>query len=334
MFSRRAVHRFFALFAFCIASGFAHADHAGRWTVVELTPDSAGGGVARAVNNRGDVVGQTFTQGASGIASRAFLWHRGTRDAIPTPGSQSAAFAINEKGTIAGSVDGVAFMWTDGQPKSLLVAGEARAINDHDEITGNFWTGGTVGSGANVGFLFRDGAVFQLPNLSNGRGNNASDLDNAGIVVGNSVMTGSSDLHAVLWDNGVPRELGTLGGAQSFAARIDDHGDIVGEAQDATGNFVLVRWQARTGSIEKLLDRSSVAGINNRGDIIGNNLGTGAAFLLQEGTLTALLDLPAMKAAGWESFSPMGINDRGWIVGSAWKPGISTLGTALLLIPQ
>ena len=44
------------------AASFAYAAPTKSWTVVDLTPDSAAGGLARDVNNRGDVVGHTFTQ--------------------------------------------------------------------------------------------------------------------------------------------------------------------------------------------------------------------------------------------------------------------------------
>lgn len=41
-----------------------------------------------------------------------------------------------------------------------------------------------------------------------------------------------------------------------------------------------------------------------------------------------------MRAAGWQTFTPWGINERGWIVGTGWKPGAPFWGTALLLIPS
>lgn len=71
-----------------------------------------------------------------------------------------------------------------------------------------------------------------------------------------------------------------------------------------------------------------------RGAIVGSDQVTGAAFLYEDGAVTALMDLPEMRAAGWTAFTPWGINDRGWIVGSAWKPGIAFSCTALLLIPK
>lgn len=315
-------------------STLALAAPARHWSVVELTADSPGGGTARAVNNRGDVVGQTFTGSGFHVVSHAYVWRNGVREDIAAGlGESSIAWAINGKGTIAGSVDGTAYMWKDGRPIPLQAAGDALGINDRDEVVGHFWTGGVVGSGRELPFLFRDGTVYPLPTLGGRVSSEALAINDRGMAIGFSLIANTSDTHGVLWEDGAVRDLATLGGRNSFAERINEAGEIVGRAQDADGNFDLVRWRAGGGPPEVLFPRSQPGGINNRGAIVGNHQDTGMPFLYEDGQTTSLLDLPAMKAGGWQAFSPMGINDRGWIVGIAWKPGVAFVGTALLLVP-
>jgi probable HAF family extracellular repeat protein len=307
------------------------------WTVIELTADSAAGGTARDVNNRGDVVGQTFVQTGPlpfGLTPHAFLWQNGVRlDIGSAAGTSSAAWAINASGTIVGTVDRTAYQWIDGQPISLRLAGTATAINDAGEIVGDYWTGGAVGSGQDKPYLLSNGVLFELPTLG-GSVNAASAINNRSDVVGYASVGNTLSTHAVLWRAQSIRDLGTLGGMNSFASRVNDSGVIVGRAQAANGAYYLARWSTNGGPIESLMEGGSPTGLNNRGDIVGNNIYTGVPFLYQDGTVTNLLQVDALHAAGWTSFSPLAINDRGWIVGNAWKPGAPFWGTALLLIPR
>jgi len=321
-----------------LLAGAAHADRAKQWTVVQLTADSTGGGLARDVNNHGDVVGHTFVQTGPlpfGFTPHAFLWRNGARQDIGSPaGKSSVALSINDRGTIVGQVDGHGFMWKDGQASSLGFAGSAVAVNKRDEIVGTYWTGGAIGSGQERAFLMRDGVLFDLPTLNNGAGNAANDINDDGTVTGFSTIPFTSNEHAVVWRGLALRDLGTLGGLESFGNRINNHGVVVGTSQDASGGRFMARWNANGGPPEKLAASFVPAGINDHGAIVGNDVGSGMPFLFEDGAVTNLLELPAMKAGGWTAFAPMAINDHGWIVGSAFKPGTAFFGTALLLVPK
>jgi probable HAF family extracellular repeat protein len=70
--------------------------------------------------------------------------------------------------------------------------------------------------------------VIELPTLGGDQAV-AFGINDLGDVVGWSLTRGG-ELHACLWDDGVPVDLGTLGGAQSRAWAINNAGTIVGES--------------------------------------------------------------------------------------------------------
>lgn len=325
------------LAALLSVSAFAAAAPTKQWSVVELTPDSPGGGSASDVNNRGDVVGQTLRQTGPlpfGFTPTAYVWRNGVREDIGSgAGRSSVASAINDKGTIVGAVDGTAYMWKDGVATSLHIAGNAVDINKGEQIAGTYWTGGAIGSGQERPFVMRDGVLFELPMLGTS-GAGVGALNDKGVVVGYGLAPATSTTHAVLWQDLAIRDLGTLGGRDSFADRINNHGVIVGRSQDASGARFMARWNVGGGPIEKLQAGFVPFGINDHGAIVGSDQNTGIAFLYEDGVVTNLLELPAMKAGGWKAFTPRAINDHGWIVGTAWKPGVAFWGTAVLLMPD
>ena len=182
--------------------------------------------------------------------------------------------------------------------------------------------------------MYRDGVLTELGTLG-GNWSGAGAISDKGVIVGSSYLPRSSTFRAFIWQGGVMRELPGLGGSESGAGPMNNHGVILGTAFDTAGKQWMVRWTNPDLPPEKLMERGGGYALNDHGDIAGVNLNTGKPFLLEtDGTLTWLLDLPAMKAAGWHTFAPFAMNDHGWIVGVAWKPGVSTLGTALLLKPR
>lgn len=323
-----------ALFLACACAFQANAAKP-AWSVVELTPDSSYGGTARGVNSRGDVIGQVFALEGSRYVSHAYLWQGGVRTDIgATAGHETIPWALNDKGTIVGYADGFAYRWQDGNATSLHFAGEATGINRSGTIIGRYWTSGTYGYGADRAIVYRDGTLTELGTLG-GNYSGAASINDKGVIVGSSYLPRSSTLRAFVWQDGVMRELQGLGGSESSASRINNHGVIVGTAFDTAGRQWMVRWASPDAAPEPLMQRGAAYALNDHGDIAGNNLDTGKPFLLESnGTLTWLLDLPAMQSAGWRSFAPTSINDHGAIVGTAWKPGVSSFGTALLLAPK
>lgn len=223
-------------------------------------------GVAHGINNAGIIVGIS----SDGTASRATRWTDSGAGYVPadlgtiagTPTSTGRAYAINESGAIAGlSTNGAgtsqATLWDAGTITNLTSLGDgtkfsqAFDLNDNRQIVGSSSTGQTVGNligttsttSITRGFLWEDGTMTELApfNLytpsNNGSTTNyhsvANDINNAGLVVGNSQRIAGSAAVATLWENAAPIDLNTFLPADSgwvlrSAEGINAQGDIVG----------------------------------------------------------------------------------------------------------
>jgi probable HAF family extracellular repeat protein len=131
--------------------------------------------------------------------------------------------------------------------------------------------------------------------------------------------------HAVLWENGKVKDLGTLGGAFSNVAyAINNHGQVVG-ISDLPGDTTAHAFFWQNGTLTDLGtlpgDFFSVAfSINNKAQVVGESCDVNfncRAFLWQRGVMTDLNTLTSPDSSLY-LLSANDLNDRGEIVGQAY----------------
>ncbi len=230
-------------------------------------------GVAQDINNAGVIVGiSSASNGSGGFVSRPTRWvNNGTAyvasDLGTVAGTATAtgrANAINQNNAVAGQSTNEATpavtqatLWNRSTITSLGSLGDgtrfsqASGLNNNNVVVGSSSTGQTVGqligttstTGITRAFSWNAGAMTELApfNLftpaNTGATTNyhsvANDINDAGIVVGNSQRIFGAAAVATLWQNGIAIDLNTLiasgsGWTLLNAESINDAGDIVG----------------------------------------------------------------------------------------------------------
>ena len=244
----------------------------------------------------------------------------------PLPATNfSRGFGINNAGVLAGSVrneDGtvVAFrmsnhdLWMSAEAVATNGLPEIKfAINDRGDVVGH-----KVVAGGIAPVLWEDGTLYDLANLPGYLYGEVYDINASGQMVGEclngSYVTPTSMRAAIFSRDGDAIDIGTLGGTKASAAAINDHGDIVGVAENASGQMRAFLYH--DGVMEDIGTlggtTANANGINNRGDIVGRSLlanGAIRAFLYSDGVMQ---DLGTLGGAASVAFD---INDLGDVVG-------------------
>jgi probable HAF family extracellular repeat protein len=294
---------------------------------------------------------------------------------------------LNNRGTVTGSADtskpnpnftnfnpcippdpflSLLFKWQNGSLTSLkpLPGGfntTNGSINTHDAISGNSEVGemdpilGVPGCHA---ALWEKDSVVDLGTLEGGYESLAFAINDNNLVVGAAANTipdpfstflfgWSTETRAFVWQNGVMRDLGTLGGNDAAANYVNDEGQIIGSsftdtmANPTTGLPTQHPFLWEDG---RMIDLGSLggsygfpSGINNHGSIAGLSYLAGDTifhpFLWDRGVISDLGTL------GGDSGYALGINDAGEVVGRADLPGsayttLSSGSTAKCLISE
>jgi len=242
---------------------------------------------ARALNDSGQVVGWSRT---SSRITHAFLWDAATGmqdlGALLPEGTESKAVGINNSGQVVGHWWGSDFV--------------AHAFL-YDPATG----------------------MGNLPGLVAGGWSYAYAINDAGQITGEALPADiASRGHAVLWDPATGlRDLGTLGGNESQARAVNNHGQVVGLARTAIGESHAFLWNSVTGMRDLgTLGTGAVSvaeGVNDLGQVVGYSETAGYsgchhAFLWDP--VTGIKDLGAF---GLYRSHACGINDAGQIIGWA-----------------
>jgi len=293
------------------AAAQAHAKPLKRqaqWTLVDVGTLGGPGSYGAGISNAGVVVG---CADVAGSGTHAFVYQAGSIRDLGTGSDasdgNSCALAVNDEGLVAGrAATGELVEWVDGNVVHLGVKGNVTAVNGAGTVVGSINDGASTRA-----FMYRDGVVTDLGNL----GTDASAASSANAINAQGQIVGNSNNHAFRYQAGAMTDLGTLGGSSSIAKGIDDRGDIVGMSADAHGTPTPFVYNGAMRALPAPTYSAAIA-INNRGQVIGSGEGI-YGYLLDNGTVTRLDTIPAVQAKGWRHLEPTGINDRGWIVGTA-----------------
>jgi probable HAF family extracellular repeat protein len=282
------------------------------YQVMDLGTLGGTASVARAINDRGQVVGESTINSGE---NHAFIWENGRmRDLGLFPGDLFAAASdINNRGQVvgAGAADFSphALLWENGRVIDLGgTFSQAFAINNRGQIVG-------VTSGGAA--LWQNGVLHNLASLSGG-GSEAFDINDKGVIVGYST-TATGESHAVMWTDGGIVDLGTLPGDDfSQALAINSQGQIVGTSSNISqGVERAFIWE--NGAMRELgslptLPFSRAFSINELSQAAGVSIlaGVTRATLFQKGSATQLPGL-----TGEALTFAYAINNLGQLVGAS-----------------
>lgn len=280
-----------------------------------------------AINDRGQIVGSARNDED---VRQAWFWdgEQGHFLVGDSPDHASNATDINRAGHVVG---GAAFLRDYNEdPGNLRFRTRAfiydgTSMSDFGTLSGNSQSraegvnqrGDVVGStfggpGEQHAVLYRDGQIIDL-----GQGR-ALAINKRAQVVGGTVVVDVT--HAFLYSGGELLDLGTLGGEFSIAVDINDAGEIVGNAQTATGQSRAFLYSE--GALRELPipgETSSANAINRHGQVVGVTSSLAApaqadAYLYQDGHVALLKDFIADSHC-WSRLDARDINDHGDIVG-------------------
>jgi probable HAF family extracellular repeat protein len=253
----------------------------------------------------------------TGDVCLGFAWQGGVMTALPAfPGGyDSYAAGVNNKGQVVGwAEDGILDPTCNNAPPASQFL-QFEAVIWGPKLT----------------------EMTQLPPYLGDPDSAATAINDLGQVVGisglcSNAVGGASAKHALLWQNGVPTDLGNIGGgAWNTPVSLNDHGQIVGFAntsgnENAGFSPTAFLWTQATGMQPLPLlsgDKNSIAyDINEKGQIVGQSAGPndgpiGArAFLYENGMM---MDLNSLIQPDTSLYlvTAQGINDSGEIAGTA-----------------
>jgi probable HAF family extracellular repeat protein len=191
----------------------------------------------------------------------------------------------------------------------------AQGINDKNQIVGY----STTNAGAQHAFVWQNDVFTDLGVLTGASGSLAYDINEAGVVVGQSGSRSVRWLPNASGGYAAAEDLGSLGGTSGDAQAVNDGGQITGSSQIPSGVWHAYLWQTKAMSdIHPVTlfgesDQTFPWGINNAGAVVGQRfeqLQPSRGFYLHSDGSAELL-----AGLGGAGSVPIDINDAGTIVG-------------------
>ena len=318
------------------------------YTIIDL--GTLGGSTSEgfAINNNGQVAGNSFIPSGDVLHQHAFVIsppYTTMIDLGTLGGALSIGRGINGAGQITGAYDlgsGGAFLKSPPY-SSFIDLGNlgggptvATGINASGQITG--WSKLVVSNNLSLTRAFVwDGAMHDIGALGGAVVNSYGHAINASGQVTGSSDVPPSDEHAFVYTpgTGTMTDLGTLGGGLSVGLSINDSGKVTGYGWTAASVEHAFLWDGTMHDLGTLSGGKSYGfGINNSGQIVGasqKNGDSAHAFLYT--TATGMVDLNTLLPAGsgWLLLEADAINDAGQITGYGVNPG--GLSHAFVLAP-
>lgn len=245
---------------------------------------------------------------ATSLAAPQKDWSIVSLGALPSHPALGVAESINNAGDVVGwsyiydatigSNREYAVRWVNGAIENLG-EGIAYSVNQHGVIAGSI-----AGFGAAT---WKDGQWTGL-----GFGGAPFAINKFEAIAGWRL---GGENHAYLYDHDVLFDLGTLGGGQSAATSLNDHGQVVGYANAANGYDHAFLYENGMMTDLGTLNGGFVSrahDINNHGVVVGeawDASGNSRPFVF-DATMHPLFDDPGCCIV------PRAINDRGAVVGT------------------
>jgi probable HAF family extracellular repeat protein len=251
-------------------------------------------GDARALNNSGQVTGVAFNLPGnnSGGDGKPYRWTPGS---VPVhiggtlPGT-AFGLDINDAGVIAGYTQngaggirafraaGTSAVILDTLPGTLQVDGYTRAvaINSSGQIVGE----AVPATGFPHAVLWNTSNAIQDLGTLGGSTSSAIDINDAGQVIGTSLLADGTTTHFFLWSAGTGmQDISPLLGSATSILAINNSGQIAGTMATSGGSHAFVY---TPGSGVRDLGTlggtsSSPTGLNNLGQVVGSSTTAGGA---------------------------------------------------------